>query len=464
MSRAARDLVTSPPRSGSDLPVVDVNDLIIAEAVPDPPPGPLRDQLVAANETRARAAQDALRSVLESYLDRSLAVVLARARGPKARKGTRWWTTEIKVDGASFEVRAFDHPQRTEIKALDPGYIVPDKMNEELANELQPVALRIATDAATDVAHRLGDDGGIGDVDMDEIAAAVDDVVGRLLGVAQRHAAEIRTAVLDADKTAEDLDEVLDRIEAAHRKGGNWLLMSGNTLANALINDAALREAMRLGVTHVQWISRRDGRVRPTHVRADGQVRRVGRHFRVGLFDMLHPSDPTDLPDSWPEVANCRCGLRFRRPDKGVQGVLDLIFAGDGDDRGDNVNETLKNAVITAAESAGGGLLIPTPSGDDLPPVAAVVTTDRPFVGHRVLSGALDVVPGQVINLPGALTLGLLAPAEGAGFALTVAIPAGVAVGYAAGSVILPEGTTLEILSATASGVGAVVVEKQPPV
>lgn len=450
MSRAARDLLTSEPRSGSDFSPIDIDALIVAEAVPDPPPGPLRNQLVAATETRARAAQDALKTVLESYLDRSLAVVLARVKGPKARKGTRWWT----------ETKGVDHPLRTEIKALDPEYVVPDKMNEELADELRPVALRIATDAATDVAHRLGDDNGdLGEVDMDEIAAAVEDVVGRLLGVAGRHAAEVRAAVLDADETAEDLDEVLDRIEAAHRRGGNWLLMSGNTLANALINDAALREAIRLGVTHVQWISRRDGRVRPSHVRADGQVRRTGDHFRVGLFNMLHPGDPADLPDSWPEVANCRCGLRFRRPDKGVQGMLELIFDGDEEKSGD-VNEALKDAVITAAEATGGGLLIPTPSEDALPPVAAVVSVDQPFVGYRVLSGPLDVTPGQVINLPGALALGLLAPAEGAGFALAVAIPAGVAVGYVAGSVILPEGATLEILSVTASGVNAVVVEK----
>jgi len=442
--RAARE-----PRSGSDLPLLDADGLIISEALPDPPPGPLRNQLVAANETRVRAAQDALRSVLDSHLDRSLEVILARVRGPKARKGTRWWVTETKS------------PLQTEVKALDPDYVVPGKLTDGLGDDLRPVALRIATDAASDVAHRLGDDGDLGDFDLAELEDAVDDVVGRILGIAQRHAREVRAAVLDVDKTAEDLDEVLDRVEAAHRKGGNWLLMSGGTLANALVNDAALREAIRLGVTHVQWLSRRDGHVRPTHVRADGQVRRTGTHFHVGQFHLLHPSDPADLPDSWPEVANCRCGMRFRKPDKDTQGMLDLIF-GHGPDVAGDADRLLRAAAILASAAPETEMLIPAPEGMGLPPVASVVSVGEPIIGFRVLDRRLDVVPGQRINLPGALTLGLAAAADSA-VTLSVAIPAGVAVGYAAGAVILPEGTMLEILGASAEGVSAIVLETTKP-
>lgn len=335
---------------------------------------------------------------------------------------------------------------------MDPAYVVPAKITEELAKDLRPVALHIALDAATDVATRLGGDEDLGAFDLDEIEQAVDDVVGRILGVADRHAREIRAAVLDADKTAGDLDEVLDRIEAAHRKGGNWLLMSGRTLANALINDAAYREAIRLGVTHTQWVSKRDTRVRLTHVDADGQVRRIGDHFHVGLFHLLHPGDPIDLPESWPEIANCRCSLRFRRPAKGVQGALDLIFnqqRGDSDGAARYAMAALDKAAADAGET-----LIPTPDGYGLPPVASVVTLAEPIVGYRVLDKPLTVTPGQAIILPGALVLGLAVAAQGA-VTLAVAIPAGVAVGYAGGAVILPEGATLSVLGAGADGVTA---------
>jgi hypothetical protein len=436
----------------------------VTEAAPDPPPGPLRDQLVAANETRVQAAQDALTTVLRTYLDRTQGVVLARARGPKARKGTRWWTVETKdVDRPhrAFRSGAVDHLLRTELKALDPEYVVPAKITDELAKDLRPVALHIAMDAATDVATRLGDDNNIGAFDMSEIEQAVDDVVGRILGVADRHAREIRAAVLDADKTAGDLDEVLDRIDAAHRKGGNWLLMSGRTLANALINDAAYREAIRLGVTHTQWVSKRDTRVRPTHVAADGQVRRIGDHFAVGVFRMLHPGDPIDLPESWPEIAGCRCGLRFRKPRKDAQDALDLIFEqrrGDSDGAARYAMAALDKAATDAAESAAGETLIPTPDGYGLPPVASVVTLGESIVGYRVLDKPLTVVPGQTIILPGALVLGLAVAAQGA-VTLSVAIPAGIAIGYAGGAIILPEGATLSVLGAGADGVTAEVTK-----
>lgn len=439
--------------------------MIVSEALPDPPPGPLRNQLVAANETRVRAAQDALRSVLDSHLDRSLGVIRARVQGPKARKGTRWWVTETKTGSSpqrSFRTAVVDPPQETEVKSLDPDYVVPDKLTDGLADDVRPVALRIATDAATDVAHRLGDEGNLSDFDLADLEDAVDEVVGRILGVAQRHAREVRAAVLDADKTAEDLDEVLDRVEAAHRKGGNWLLMSGNTLANALVNDAALREAIRLGVTHVQWLSRRDGRVRPTHVRADGQVRRTGTHFQVGRFHLLHPGDPIDLPESWEEIANCRCGLRFRKPDKITQGTLDLIFKHDPDTARD-ADQLLRDAAVLASATPETEVLIPAPEGLGLPPVASVVSVGEPIVGFRVLDRPLNVVPGQQISLPGALTLGLAASATATAVTLTVAIPAGIAVGYAAGTVILPEGAVLEVLGAGAEGVSAVVLETTKP-
>jgi hypothetical protein len=441
------------PRSGSDLPTIKADKIAVTEAAPDPPPGPIRDQLVAANEARARAAQDALTAVLQAYLDRAHAVITARLRGPKARKGTRWWSVEIK---------SVDRPQGIEHKALDPHYVVPDKIVGGLADDVRPVALRIATDAATDTAERLGDDGGLSDFDMDDIAQAVDDVVSRLLGVADRHASEIRQAVLDADKDAGDLDEVLDRIEDAYRRGGNWLLMSGRTLANALINDAAYREAVRCGVTHLQWVSRRDERVRATHVIADGQVRRTGDKFTVGGFRLQHPGDPTDLPESWREIANCRCGMRFRRPTPQVRALLKATDEQQKDPQAAASHATtiLTGAVAASAGTATGETLIPTPDGYGLPPVASVVAVGEPVVGYRVLDHALQVVPGQEIALPSALVLGLATPATATAVVLMVVIPAGVAIGYAAGAVILPEGMVLEVLGAGAEGVRAQVKQQ----
>lgn len=57
-----------------------------------------------------------------------------------------------------------------------------------------------------------------------------------------------------------------------------------------------------------QWLSTLDGRTRPTHVRADGQVVPRGEPFSVGGFQARVPGDPA-LPAA--ERANCRCTVLF---------------------------------------------------------------------------------------------------------------------------------------------------------
>lgn len=426
------------------------------EALPSPAVGPVRDALAAVTDARARRAEEILTAPLQSYLDRAIGVVRARLKGPKARRGTKWW------DGAG----------PAETKALDPGYILPAKVTEELAEELPTAALRIATDAATDTATRLasGDEPDLGSFDSGEIAEAIEGVVSRMLGVADRHARELRAAILTADEEAEDLDDVFDRIEEAHRRGGNWVLMSGRTLANALANDAAYRQAMRLGVTHAQWISRRDERVRRTHshpLGADGQVRRLGDRFQVGAFKLRFPGDPADLPASWGEIANCRCGLLFRKVDKDTKRRLARVFDAAADKRSPaQALDTLRAALRRAVAEPDGPVLIPAPTGAGLPPVAALVALGRDIVAYRALADQIDAVPGQVITAPSALVLAL-APAAATATTLAVLIPAGAVVGVAAGAqgtaVILPEGAALEVMGAGVDGVRAVLTSETPP-
>jgi hypothetical protein len=466
--------VGSSPLAGDDLPELNPARLRVREAAPSPAPGPVRDALAAVTDARARRAEEELAKPLQAYLDRAIGVVRARLKGPKGRKGTRWWDVETK--GGNSPQRSFrngppEGPHRTEVKALDPGYILPDKITEELAEELPTAALRIATEAATDTATRLasGDEPDLGAFDSDEIAAAVEEAVSRILGVADRHARELRAAILDADREAADLDEVFDRIEEAHRRGGNWVLMSGRTLANALANDAAYRQAARLGVTHAQWISRRDERVRRTHAHptgADGQVRRLGDRFQVGAFKLRFPGDPTDLPASWSEVANCRCGLLFRKPDKDTRRRLGRVFdaAADAASPGQAL-DVLRRALDKAAAAPDGPVLIPAPTGMGLPPVAALVTLGRDIVAYRVLADEIETVPGQTITTSSALALAL-APAAGAAATLAVLIPAGAVVGVATAAngtaVILPNGATMEVLGAGVDGVRAVLTAEQP--
>lgn len=443
--------VGSSPLGGDDLPSLDQLALTVREAAPNPPPGPARDALAAVTDARARRAEEAMIVPLQAYLERAIGVVRARLKGPKARKGTKWWDGHVG--------------ERVEVKALDPGYVLPDKITDELREQLPTAALSIATESATETAARLtsGDEPDLAALDDDEIASAVEQAVKRILGVADRHARELRAAILEADRDADSLDDVFDRIEEAHRRGGNWVLLSGRTLANALANDAAYRQALRMDVTHAQWISRRDARVRRTHVHTDGQVRRLGDRFRVGKFLLRFPGDPADLPASWGEVAGCRCGLLFRKPDQDIRRRLGRAFDAERDPGAPtDALDTLRQALRAAQAEPNGPEIIATPPDLGLPPVAALVRLGRDIVGYRVLAGPVDAAPGQVVTAPSALVLAL-APVAATATTLAVLIPAGAVVGVAGGAVIVPQGAPLEVLGAGADGLRTVLVSEPEP-
>jgi hypothetical protein len=429
------------------------DSFVVREAAPDPPPGPERDAIITMNEAAAHAAENAVTGVLERHLERVIGVVLQRARGPKARKGTKWWVPS----GTDSTL---------EVKDLDTTYVVPDKLTNSLADDIRPVILTIATDAAADTAQRLGEPEDIASYDTQEIERAVDEAIKLILGIADRHIRELRQAVLDADSTAGDLDDLLGRIEKAHRKGGNWVLMAGRTLANALANDAAYEQALRLGCTHAQWVSRRDGRVRPTHVRADGQVRRMegrllkfGTRFKVGKFRLRHPCDPSGLPLSWPEVAGCRCKLLFRRPGEKARALFEVIDRSVRDGSAPRrAIDALAIALATATALPDGAAHTPTPQGYPLAPAAPLVTLPEPVVGYRLLPDGADVIPGQQITMSSQLVLGLDWKGPASALMLAVLVPAGTVVAATGGAIILSGGTTLEILGAGETGVRAQVV------
>lgn len=416
------------------------------EAPPSPAPGPERDLIVSQNEVNAQVAENAVTDALQRHLERMIGVVLAKIRGPKARRGTKWWTPS--ENGSTLEV-----------KALDATYVVPDRLTDRLADDVRPVMLTIATTAATDTAQRLGEPDNLFAFDDDEISRAVDEAIRLILGIADRHVRELRAAVLDADTEADELEKLFQRIETAHRKGGNWVLMAGRTLANALANEASYIQALRLGCTRAQWVSRRDGRVRPTHVRADGQVRRLNQDFKVGKFRLKHPCDPADLPRSWPEVANCRCKLLFWRPSDNAQKLFDIIDQTARDSSAPRRSiEAIGLALTATATMPGGGTDTPTPEGYGLPPRAQMITLPEPVIGYRRLFGDLDVVPGQQFSPPGQLVLGLALTTAATASTLAVLVPAGTVVSTAEGAIILPAGTVLDVLGVGADGVRAQVV------
>lgn len=398
--------------------------------------------MVAANQNRAEYNEALAAAIVAAYLARTLGVTLGRLKGPSARKGTRFW------DGAG----AGDRP-------LDPAYVLPDKLVRELEDQLTPIFRRIAESAAADIASRIdGADHDLAPYSVGELGDAVTFAVARVMVTAQRYADEVRQAIADAEHTHEtDLDKVVARVEAAHRRGGAQLSTAARTFGVALSNEAMHREAVRRGVTHHQWVAKHDGHARATHAEVDGQVRRIADRFDVGLFHLLHPGDPSELPASWPELVNCRCGTTFGMPSAETERMFGLMRGQRHSPKAPgNTATALAVAVAAAADHPGGATLTPTPHGyPDLPPVATLVAAPTDLVGYRVLDAAPPVTPGQWLTTAGQLVLGMAPPASAAAILLTVLIPAGATIGVAGGAILLPGDVPLDVLGAGIDGISA---------
>lgn len=455
MSRAGGD-----PLAADELPELPAEQLMVFEAPPDPPAGPVRDAMADAGSARVDRAVALMDTAITGYNERLAAVVEARIRGPKARKGTRFWNQSpdgVKVGGGPVFIRGVDGssthktPVGVELKALDASYVLPERTVDELAKVIRPVCLRIVADATSNVAKSLKrPNTGLAAFDWADINATVDDAVKRLLEVNERHARDIRGEILRADSSADSLDQATDRVMEATRRGGRWLLLAGRTLATALTGDAALAAARALGVTHTQWLTRHDDRVRETHREADGQIRPVGIKFRVGDFGLRFPADPEVLPEGGREVYGCRCSLLFAPP-SGQRGKAVALVAHGTPLAAERLSRDAHGGgtLVLGSPELGAGLSIPE------------VRLPSDVVGYRTLSAQSPVTPGQQISWPGPLALALAPPVAAGVAVLAVALMAGTAVGVANGAVVLPSGTTLLVASASGGQLVATQVTMQ---
>jgi hypothetical protein len=145
---------------------------------------------------------------------------------------------------------------------------------------------------------------------------------------------------------------------------------------------------------------------------------------------------------------NCRCGLLLADvEDEFFTALSTIAAAADAGSDAAGVIDILAAAVIADQ-------FMPIPDAvPGLPLLAAAVVTDTDLVGWRILTGMLEVSPGQQLELPAGTVLGLLAPVELEPDTLAVLIPAGTAVGISGGAVMFPEAVTVLVLAAGAGGI-----------
>lgn len=140
-----------------------------------------------------------------------------------------------------------------------------------------------------------------------------------LRNVANEVYALLVAEMIDGQQAGEGVDELRTRIErvldlTGTNRWANRAQVIAQTESNRAWNAGVYASALYYepatgaGWTKI-WVTRMDGRERPSHRRANGQERLLRDTFDVGGVPMRYPGDPSAPPD---EVIGCRCSLDLK--------------------------------------------------------------------------------------------------------------------------------------------------------
>lgn len=121
---------------------------------------------------------------------------------------------------------------------------------------------------------------------------------------------QIREALIKGQEEGESLSVIAKRIR--EETGGLIARKRSLVIARTETHNAAMAAqdsvlvASNLEDLEREWITVEDARVRPSHIRANGQRRKIGDPFVVGGARLERPGDPRGPAE---EVINCRCVL-----------------------------------------------------------------------------------------------------------------------------------------------------------
>jgi SPP1 gp7 family putative phage head morphogenesis protein len=102
----------------------------------------------------------------------------------------------------------------------------------------------------------------------------------------------------------QDRNLAQSRIDSAQSTWQARAKRIARTESTGALNAGAYAAYLAEGVEALEWVATTDGRTRPSHAAADGQVVAIGFPFSVGGASLRFPGDPT-APAS--QVVNCRC-------------------------------------------------------------------------------------------------------------------------------------------------------------
>jgi SPP1 gp7 family putative phage head morphogenesis protein len=231
---------------------------------------------------------------------------LARLTGKRGRQSLGY-----TLDGTP-EQRAPGDPAPN----IDPGAVFdPEFWTAQTAE----AAADLYDDAATNALTRLGTQLDIAfDLEAPYVREFIDARANQLAGqVTSTTYDAIRAQLMEGVGAGESIDDLAARIRNVFSVANDSRARTiARTEVISAYNGAAVMGASQLPADVVaaqEWIATRDGRVRPEHAAADGQVAPIGTAFTVAGSSLAYPGDPSGPAD---QVIQCRCTVAFITPEE----------------------------------------------------------------------------------------------------------------------------------------------------
>lgn len=144
--------------------------------------------------------------------------------------------------------------------------------------------------------------------EVGRVLTAVLDKTNEINVTTRNQLADVISSGLDAGKNT---NEIATDIQSAFTQmRATRAAVIAQTAGTAAFESGRV-EAFRLaGITIKRWLTQRDGKVRTTHKKLDGEERAVNETFSNGL---RYPADPNGKPS---EIIRCRCTILPIKNDK----------------------------------------------------------------------------------------------------------------------------------------------------
>lgn len=202
--------------------------------------------------------------------------------------------------------------------------VVTTTWTQEVDEVLFPYLVQTFVDAAEDVYAAMPETTGVAPkITYDLAASYLRSASNRLRGIGDLVWADMREQLALGYEAGESINQLAARLRTVAKISEPRALTIARTEVVSAANFGSLAQLKAVGFTdeecRKEWLATEDGRTRPAHLEADGQLVGLSQPFVVGGDFLQVPGDPAGRAEN---VINCRCSVAY-------------VFDEDGDEDGD---------------------------------------------------------------------------------------------------------------------------------